>query len=125
MVSVILIEDELDTAETFSNVLMMKGIQVMDIQLNGEKALESYKEFHPDVVLTDIMMPESDGFDVIKKIREFDPEAKIVCVTADFRAETETNLIEQNASAILYKPYDIDEVVKTINDVHNGIMELS
>ena len=125
MVSVILIEDELDTAETFSNILAMKNIQVMDIQLNGEKAVESYKEFHPDVVLTDIMMPESDGFDVITKIRQFDPDAKIICVTADFKEGTEAKLHDLNASAIIYKPYDIDNVVKTINAVHEGTFELS
>ena len=125
MVNVILIEDELDTAETFSNVLAMKNIHVLDIQLNGEKALESYKEFHPDVVLTDIMMPDSDGFDVIKKIRQFDPDAKIICVTADFRENTEQKLMAQNASAVIYKPYDIDEVVKTIHSVNEGTFELS
>ena len=62
---------------------------------------------------------------MIKKIREFDPEAKIVCVTADFKEGTEAKLHELNASAIIYKPYDIDNVVKTINDVNDGTFELS
>jgi len=125
MVNAIIIEDDLDTAETLSNVLSLKNIHILDIQLNGENALESYKEFHPDVVLTDIMMPESDGFDVIKKIRGFDPDAKIICITADFRENTEQKLFAQNASAIIYKPYNIDKVIETIHSVNEGTFELS
>ena len=43
-------------------------------------------------------------------------------VTADFREDTEANLIEQNASAILYKPYDVEKLVQTIHDVARGIL---
>lgn len=125
MIKTIVIDDDLDTAETFANVLMMKDIKVLDIALNGEKGFESYKEFHPDVVLMDVMMPESDGFDGLKKIREYDPDAKIVIVTADFRAGTEDKLIEDNANAIIYKPINIDEVVHIIHSVNEGTFELS
>ena len=125
MIKTIVIDDDLDTAETFANVLMMKDIKVLDIALNGEKGFESYKEFHPDVVLMDVMMPESDGFDGLKKIREYDPDAKIVIVTADFRAGTEEKLIEDNANAIIYKPINIDEVVHIIHSVNEGTFELS
>ena len=125
MIKTIVIDDDLDTAETFANVLMMKDIKVLDIALNGEKGFESYKEFHPDVVLMDVMMPESDGFDGLKKIREYDPDAKIVIVTADFRVGTEEKLIEDNANAIIYKPINIDEVVHIIHSVNEGTFELS
>ncbi len=125
MIKTIVIDDDLDTAETFANVLMMKDIKVLDIALNGEKGFESYKEFHPDVVLMDVMMPESDGFDGLKKIREYDPDAKIVIVTADFREGTEEKLIEDNANAIIYKPINIDEVVHIIHSVNEGTFELS
>ena len=70
-------------------------------------------------------MPESDGFDGLKKIREYDPDAKIVIVTADFRAGTEDKLIEDNANAIIYKPINIDEVVHIIHSVNEGTFELS
>lgn len=125
MIKTIVIDDDLDMAESFANILMMKDIKVLDIAINGEKGFESYKEFHPDVVLMDVMMPESDGFEGLKKIREYDPDAKIVIITADFRAGTEEKLIEDNASAIIYKPFNIDEVVRIINNVNEGTFELS
>ena len=125
MIKTIVIDDDLDTAETFANILMMKDIKVLDIALNGEKGFESYKEFHPDVVLMDVMMPESDGFDGLEKIRNYDPDAKVIIVTADFRSDTEERLIDQHASAIIYKPYDIEQVIKTIHEVYEGTFELS
>ena len=124
MVSVIIIEDELDTAEALSNVLGMKDIKVLDIAINGQSGFESYQEFNPDIVLLDVMMPEGDGFVGLAKIREYDPDAKIIVVTADFRENTEEKLFAGNASAIIYKPYDIEKLVQTIHDVHEGNFEL-
>ena len=125
MVKVIVVDDDIDTAETFAEHLMLKGIQVLDIGLNGKKAVDLYTEFHPDVVLMDVMMPDSDGFYGLQMIREIDPDAKIIFVTADLKSETEKQLIENNASAIIYKPYEIEHVIKTINEVHEGTYELS
>ena len=125
MVKLIVVDDDLDTAETFAEHLLLKGFQVLDIGLNGKKAVELYREFHPDVVLMDVMMPGSDGFYGLEKIREFDPESKIVFVTADLKSETEKRLIENHASAIVYKPYEIENITKTINDVYQGTFELS
>ena len=125
MVKVIVVDDDIDTAETFAEHLMLKGIQVLDIGLNGQKAVDLYSEFHPDVVLMDVMMPDSDGFYGLQMIREIDPDAKIIFVTADLQSETENRLIENNASAIIYKPYEIEHVIKTINEVQEGTYELS
>ena len=124
MVSIIIIEDELDTAESLSNILGLKNIKVLDIALNGQKGFESYQQFNPDIVLLDIMMPESDGFVALEKIRKYDPDAKIIVVTADVREGTEEKLFEGSASAIIYKPYDIEKLVQTIHDVHEGNFEL-
>ena len=118
-------DDDIDTAETFAEHLMLKGLQVLDIGFNGKKAVELYKEFHPDVVLMDVMMPGSDGFYGLEKIREFDPDSKIVFVTADVKPETEKKLIESNASAIIYKPYEIEDVVRIIKEVDQGTFEQS
>lgn len=125
MTKVIVVDDDLDTAETFASYLSLKGFNVLEIGLNGQKAAEMYKEFEPDVVLMDVMMPDTDGFYGLEKIREYDPDAKIIFVTADLKSETEKQLIENNASAIIYKPYDIDQVIKTINQVKEGSFELS
>ena len=66
------------------------------------------------------MMPEYDGFFGLKNIRKIDSNAKIIMVTVDLTSDTEKQLKELHASAILYKPYEIDRVVDTINKVRRS-----
>jgi len=57
----------------------------------------------------------------LKKIREFDPNAKVIMVTADLTADTAEKLTQLNASAVIYKPYEIDRVLETIDKVNKGV----
>ena len=63
-------------------------------------------------------MPENDGFYALKEIRKFDPHAKVVAVTADFTDESATRLKELNISAVVYKPFDIQDIKKVLFEKH-------
>jgi len=69
--------------------------------------------------MLDVMMPEFNGIYGLENIRKINPDSKVIMITADKTKETEEKLIQMNASAIFYKPYEIDNVVKTIKDVLN------
>ena len=125
MTTAILVDDELDLLEKFADMLEMYGIKVLDVGSNGKDAFELYKKHSPDIVLSDIQMPEYDGFFGLEKIREFDPDANVILVSADLREETEKRLLSMNASAIVYKPYDMKLVLSTIEGVVNGTLEMS
>jgi len=60
------------------------------------------------------MMPKTDGFYAIKKIREIDPTAKVVAVTANLTLETGRKLEELKISAIIYKPFSIPEIKQAL-----------
>ncbi|RDJ31323.1 MAG: response regulator [Crenarchaeota archaeon] len=124
MTKVIVVDDDLDTVEVFCEYLSIKDIQVLGKGFSGKDAVALYKELKPEVVLLDVMMPDYDGFYGLRNIREFDPQAKVIMVTADLTSDTEKKLKELNASAILYKPYEIDSVVTTIDRVSKGEMLL-
>ena len=111
----IVIDDDQDTLDIFCEFLKLRDVDVVGRARNGLKALTTYKETKPDVVLMDVMMPEYDGFFGLKKIKNFDPNSKVIMVTADLTEETAQKLKELGASEILYKPYEIDQVMKTIN----------
>jgi len=81
---------------------------------DGKDAVRLYKKYSPDIIFTDIMMPENDGFYALEEIRKFDPHAKVVAVTADFTDESATRLKELNISAVVYKPYDIQDIKKVL-----------
>ena len=122
MTSVIVVDDDRDTVEVFCEYLSIKGLDVLGKGYNGEDAVELYEKLKPDIVFCDVMMPQYDGFYALKKIRGIDPNAKVIMVTADMTSDTEEQLKKLNATAVVYKPYEIDGIMETIDKVKNGIL---
>ena len=110
----IAIDDSRVDLQLFVDILRMIGIEVLASGTDGKDAVRLYKKYNPDIVFTDIMMPESDGFYALEEIRKLDPHAKVVAVTADLTNETATKLEKLNISAVIYKPYDIADIKKVL-----------
>ena len=123
MIRVIVVDDDRDTVEVFTEYLSLKGIDVVAKGYNGKEAVELYKEYTPDITLLDVMMPEHDGFYGLQNIRRINPNAKVIMVTADLTADTAEKLTQLNASAVIYKPYEIDRVLETIDKVMKLVQE--
>ena len=117
MTTSIVVDDDFDTVEVFSEYLELKDIHVVGKGYDGKDAVDLYQKLKPDVVFLDVLMPKYDGFYALEKIRQINPDSKVIMVTASLTAQTEDKLNELNASSIIYKPYDIDEVVKTVKRV--------
>ena len=88
----IIVDDENDIVSVFSEYLSLKGIEVVANAHNGQEAFDLYKKLNPDVILLDVKMPDFDGFYAIEKIYEFDPDAKIIVITASITPSTELEL---------------------------------
>lgn len=116
--SLIVIDDDHDTVDVFCEYLTLKGFEVKGRGYNGRDAVELYSKFRPDIVLMDVMMPEYNGFYGLYNIKEKFPESRIIMVTADLSDETQRKLMERGASDILYKPYDIEDVLKSIKRIN-------
>ena len=116
----IIVDDDIDTVEIYADYLKEKGIHVLGAGYNGNEAVRLYKKFKPDVVLLDVMMPDYDGFYALKNIRDVDPYSKIIMSTADKTHETRKKLEEGNVNAIVYKPYEIKNVLAAIDEVMAG-----
>ena len=125
MVSVIVVDDDRDTVEVFCEYLSIKDIEVLGRGYDGKTAVELYQKHKPDVVLLDVMMPDYDGFYGLENIRKINPDAKIIMVTADLTSDTEKKLVDLKASAMIYKPYEIDSVIETIDKVSKDNVVLS
>ena len=115
MESVIVIDDDKDIVRLFSEFLEENGISVIGKGYNGKDAISLFKEKKPDVSLIDIMMPDGSGFYAIKKIKEIDPNAKIIAVTADMTSSTEKKL-KKLSIPIIYKPFNIENVISIIRN---------
>jgi len=120
MVTVIVVDDDRDTVEVFCEYLEIKGVEVLGMGYDGKAAVELFVKHKPEIVLMDVMMPDYDGFFGLENIKKVDPSAKVIMVTADLTSDTETRLKELQASAVLYKPYEIEIVLETIEKVGKG-----
>ncbi len=126
MTSVIVVDDDKDTVEVFCQYLEIKGIDVIGRGHNGREAVELYEELRPDVVLSDVVMPDFDGYYGLQKILDFDPKAKIIMVTASALSNDERiKMKSMGASDVLYKPYEIDDVIKTIEKISRVVISKS
>ncbi|AJZ76586.1 response regulator [Candidatus Nitrosotenuis cloacae] len=125
MVKVIVIDDDVDTVEVFCEYLEIKDITVVGRGYNGKTAVELYEKYRPDIALLDVMMPEYDGFFGLENIKNINPDAKIIMVTADLTFDTEKKLKDLNASAVIYKPYEIDSVIDTIHKVYKQTLTVT
>jgi len=113
MVSIIVIEDNVDSMGVLCEFLQIKDLDVIGRGKNGQDAIKLYNQLRPDAVIMDVMMPEFDGYYGLEGIKKNDPNATVVMVTADKTDVTRKKLMELNASAILYKPNDVNKIKPT------------
>ena len=119
MLNVLVVDDDWDTVEVLCEFLTLKGMNVIGRCYNGHAAVQLYQQLKPDVVFCDVMMPEYDGFYALKNIRQYDPDAKVMMVTADMTEETREKLTWLQATAVIYKPYEIDDIVNKVSQLEN------
>lgn len=80
-INILLVDDDRDYSEIMGFWLKSKGHIVKSVS-NGKEALEVLKEKNPDIVLLDIDMPEMDGMETLRHIREMNKEVPVIMVTA-------------------------------------------
>ena len=118
--NVIVVEDDFDSLEVLSEYLSLKDLNVLAKAKNGKEAVEIYQKFKPDIVLLDVLMPGYDGFYAVEKIKEVDPTAKIIFVTAATMGPTQRKLFDYDVDGIIFKPFEMDFLMDSIEAVRNG-----
>ena len=107
----ILIVDDVDTiARVYARFLEKKGYDV-DIAFNGNEALETWEEFQPDLVITDIRMPNMSGFELANKLRKKNPSQKIILMTGYANEAEVLAQQEDHGFPFFTKPADLETTV--------------
>jgi len=83
---------------------------------NGRKGLELYREHRPDIVITDINMPEMNGIEMSTRIKELDPGAKIIAATAISETHFLLDAVRIGISRYMLKPIEFDALFESIDD---------
>jgi DNA-binding response OmpR family regulator len=107
-VKILVIEDEEHIAEGLKLNLSLQGHDVQ-IAANGVLGLKAWREWGPDLIVLDIMMPELDGFGVLKEIRPYDERLPILILSARSEVQAKIKALERGVDDYLEKPFDLDE----------------
>ena len=110
---VYLIDDEKNVLDSLQEGLASQGIKVRAFS-DPLKALESMKKYPPAVVVTDVLMPNLDGVELIKKVKKNSPEASFVVITAHASVNTAIDALRAGAVDFLIKPFKLSELVASI-----------
>jgi two-component system chemotaxis response regulator CheY len=113
MAKIMIVDDAEFLRMRISKMLVGDGYEVMEAE-NGAKAVELYKASQPDLVLMDITMPEMDGLTALKHIRQFDPKAKVVMLTALGQESVVLEAIKSGAKDFVVKPFERERVMAAI-----------
>lgn len=114
MVSCIVVDDDKDFTEMFSDFLTNSGLKVYSICQDGEKAVSAYEKYKPDVVFLDLIMPKYDGMYAINSIRSKHHDAKIIVVTANKSIDKSYVLDTLNVNQLIFKPFDMHKIKETV-----------
>ena len=113
---ILIVEDNNDVSSFIGSVINNANIYYAQ---NGREGLEKALQIVPDVIITDIMMPEMDGIEMCDKIRESDILCHIPIIIISAKAEEYDKIegIKSGADAYLYKPFNAEELNVTINSL--------
>jgi len=115
--TVLVVDDAAFMRLAIKNVLEKNEFKVVADAKNGVEAIQKYIEFKPDIVTMDITMPDMSGIDALKKIMEYDPNAKIVMVSAMGQERMVKEAILNGAKNFIVKPYKEEHIVQTLRKV--------
>jgi len=106
---ILVVDDEEAIREVVSTMLESKGYRCTAVS-NGRAAQEQVKRSTPDLVLSDMIMPEMDGIKLLDWLREYDPEVPVIMVTAIHDISTALEAIRRGAYDYILKPFEKDQL---------------
>lgn len=112
---ILVVDDSLITVKKLSSMLSLLGHKVIMTAASGKEALEAYKECKPDLVTMDITMPDMDGIEATKLIRERFPDANIIMVTSHGQEKMVLDALKAGAKGYLLKPFRLEKLKEVID----------
>ena len=118
-VKVLVVDDEADTLDMLRFMLMEFGAEVEAVS-SAREALLQIDPFEPDVVVTDIGMPDEDGFWLMKRLKEIAPSMPVVALTAYARSEDRLRALSEGFGHHLAKPIEPKDLLSVVNSAIQG-----
>ncbi len=110
--TILVVDDELGVRQSFKMVL--KDQYRLYFAEDGKTALDIFKQKHVDLVLLDILLPDLDGLDLLKQLREIEPETEVVMVSALKEIASAVRAMKRGAFDYITKPFEVDELLAVV-----------
>lgn len=107
--SILIVDDDEVMQETLSDVLRKRGYEIFTVG-SGNGALPMIKKNVIDLILLDMRLPDIDGLEVLKKIKEFDNEILVIMMTAYSDVQTAVSAMKSGAYDYINKPFELEEL---------------
>jgi len=114
MAKVLIVDDARFMRLVLRRILTQAGHEIVGEAKDGVEAVEMYADKRPDVMTLDIVMPRQNGIEAVKEIMQFDPQAKIIMVTALGQEAFVLDAIKAGAREFIIKPFRNEEIVKAV-----------
>ncbi|WDL95176.1 response regulator [Alicyclobacillus sp. ALC3] len=111
---VLVVDDQFGIRILLQEVLQREGYEVLQAS-NGTAALELVKNENPDLILLDMKIPGMDGLEILRTIRKWEYDTKVIMMTAYGELNLIREAMEMGALAHFTKPFDIDELRQAVN----------
>lgn len=118
---VLIVDDHALLRTGVANIINQEpGLEVVAEASNGREAIDAYLVHRPDVVLMDLRMPEIEGVEAVRRIREIDPHARVVVLTTYDADEDIARALQAGAKAYILKDIAADALVACVRTVLDG-----
>ncbi len=111
--SVLVIDDEMGILDTIRILLKREGF-TPHTALGGKKGLEQIAELKPEIIISDVRMPDVTGLDILASVRANDPEAVVILMTAQASLQSAIGAVNNGAFYYIQKPFKNDELVTIV-----------
>lgn len=115
MTKILVVDDAAFMRTMLKRILEDEGFEVQEAQ-DGDVAVKKYQESKFDLVTMDIVMPNMDGVTAVKEIIKFDPDAKIIMITALAHKTLVLRALRAGARDFIVKPFDSAAVIEAVNN---------
>ncbi len=112
--TVLVVDDTAFMRMTLKNMLEKNGYEVIGEGEDGAKGVDLYKQLKPSLVTMDITMPNMDGITAIKEILSFDPNAKVIVVSAMGQKSLVIEALNAGAKDFVVKPFQPDRIAEAL-----------
>jgi DNA-binding NarL/FixJ family response regulator len=116
--TILIVDDDLGTRLSISDYLELSGYSVITAN-DGQEALMMVEEYHPDLIVTDIVMPRMNGYELVRRVRQKSEFRLLPVILLTARTKTQERILGYQSGCDLYlpKPFELEELAAAIRNL--------